>query len=289
VQRRPIGRSADLTVRMLLVLALVAAAYAAVGTGIVELFLAAPHARVYVAALGLVILATAAVHLIGAQRLILRSAGLTTSEAPPELRSRLARLAAMADLPTPRLELAESRAANAFTVGIRRSDALIVVTTRLTEVLDQEELDAVLAHELAHIVNRDAAVMTIAGAPRTLGAVIAGASGDAAFYLWFFIWPLGLPILAFGTLLTLAISRAREFAADRGSALLTGRPEDLMSALTKVAGKDALAHGDLRAVEAFCIAPTRFRRRELLMDHPPLEKRLAALAEIARELGRPRR
>jgi heat shock protein HtpX len=87
--------------------------------------------------------------------------------------------------------------------------------------------------------------------------------------------------LAFGTLLTLAFSRAREFAADRGSALVTGQPEALMSALVKLAGKDAQPIGDLRTVEAFCIVPSSPSRMELLMDHPPLHKRLAALAEIA--------
>ena len=110
---------------------------------------------------------------------------------------------------------------------------------------------------------------------------------DTAFYLWFFIWPLGLVPLAFGTLLTLAMSRYREFAADRGSALITGQPETLMSALTKLGEGTTIAAGDLRAVGALCIIATGQRRFELLMDHPPLDKRLAKLGEIARELGRP--
>jgi heat shock protein HtpX len=83
------------------------------------------------------------------------------------------------------------------------------------------------------------------------------------------------------------MSRYREFAADRGSALITGQPETLMSALTKLGHGTAIASGDLRAVGALCIITADPRRSELLMDHPPLEKRLAKLAEIAREIGKP--
>jgi heat shock protein HtpX len=98
---------------------------------------------------------------------------------------------------------------------------------------------------------------------------------------------LALVLLSFGTLLTLAMSRYREFAADRGSALIIGQPETLMSALTKLGEGTAIASGDLRAVGALCIIAAGARRTELLMDHPPLDKRLAKLAEIARELGTP--
>jgi heat shock protein HtpX len=92
----------------------------------------------------------------------------------------------------------------------------------------------------------------------------------------------------FGSLLTLTVSRYREFAADRGSALLTGAPEDLMSALQKLSDA-SIPSGDprLQGAEAFCIVPARTRRFELVMDDPPLEKRLAALAQIAREMGKP--
>ena len=106
--------------------------------------------------------------------------------------------------------------------------------------------------------------------------------------LWV-VWPLGLPLWALGTLLTLTVSRYREYAADRGSALLTGAPEQLMSALQKLSDGH-IPSGDLRlqgAAEAFCIVPVRTPRFELFMDHPPLEKRLAALEQLARTIGKP--
>jgi heat shock protein HtpX len=157
--------------------------------------------------------------------------------------------------------------------------------------LNRRQLEAVLAHELAHVVNRDAAVMTAVSLPRTLGALLVGGP-DWGIVLWLVVWPLGLPLWAIGTLLTLTVSRYREYAADRGSAILTGEPEQLMSALQILTrSAPSIPSDDLRdlaAVEALCIVGTGGRRIELLMDHPPLEKRLAHLAEIARELGRPR-
>jgi heat shock protein HtpX len=219
----------------------------------------------------------------------LRSVGLPTQAPPAGLEARVARLAALAELPVPRLLVVHSREANAFTVGLSPRTSSVVVTAQLCQRLDHDELDAVIAHELSHIANRDAALMTVAAVPRTIGHLLISGRGDEdlAIVLWFFIWPLGLPILGIGSLLTLAFSRTREFAADRGAAIITGQPEALMSALTKLAGPHAAPSGDLRAVEAFCIVPASSWRFELFMDHPPLEKRLARLAEMARELGKP--
>jgi heat shock protein HtpX len=123
--------------------------------------------------------------------------------------------------------------------------------------------------------------------PRTLGLTLIADEGMAWPVLWL-VWPLGLPLWAIGSLLTLTISRYREYAADRGSALLTGSPEELMSALQKLSDQHIPA-GDLRleGAEAFCIVPARTRRFELFMDHPPLRKRLAALEQLARSLGKP--
>lgn len=145
-----------------------------------------------------------------------------------------------------------------------------------------------LAHEIAHLVNRDAAVMTAVAAPRMLGQVLIGDAGGTWLGLvWLVIWPLGLPVYAIGSLLTLTVSRYREFAADRGSAILTGAPEQLMSALQKLSLHAVeIPHEDLRAANAFCIVPTEASILALFSDHPPLEKRLAALAAIVRELGK---
>ncbi|MDP9262115.1 MAG: M48 family metalloprotease, partial [Actinomycetota bacterium] len=158
----------------------------------------------------------------------------------------------------------------------------------LMEALTDAELEAVLAHEISHLANRDAAVMTAVSAPRLLGEVVVGGAGEGRGLIWLVAWPLGIVPLALGTALTLMVSRYREFAADRGSALLTGAPEQLMSALEKLSGHAIeIPHADLRAANAFCIVSTETKRFALFSDHPPLEKRLAALAEIARELGKP--
>jgi heat shock protein HtpX len=265
-------------------------AYAAIGVALLAMYEAEPSWGLYVTIIAVAIGFTVVGHYLSATDVLLRTAGVRLDASAPvatKLEQRIARLAALADIPAPRIGIADSDDLNAFTVGVRQKRAVVVVTSGLYHQLDELELDAVLAHELAHIANRDAAVMSLASVPRSIGATIAGAGSDTGFYLWFFIWPLGLIPYGFGTLLTLAMSRYREYAADRGSALITGRPETLMSALTKLDDGAAIASGDLRAVGALCIIGADPRRSELLMDHPPLAKRLAALGEIARDLGQP--
>jgi heat shock protein HtpX len=202
----------------------------------------------------------------------------------------LERLAALADVPVPRLAVVDTKTPNAFTVGITPGRTVVAVTEGLSHALNDRELEAVLAHELTHIANRDASVMTVVSFPRTLGQTLIGDDSLAVVVL-FVVWPLGLPLWALGTLLTLTVSRYREYAADRGAALLTGAPEQLMSALRKLSDQ-RIPSGDLRLqgpAEAFCIVPVRMPRFELFMDHPPLEKRLAALEDLARTLGKPAR
>ena len=164
------------------------------------------------------------------------------------------------------------------------------MTTGLPSDLVPHELEASLAHELAHVANRDAALMTRASVPRTLGETMIAEEG-LVFYVWFFVWWFGILIWALGSLLTLALSRYREFAADRGSALLTGRPESLMSALVKLAGPDAaIPDADLRRlsrVESLWVVPNGKARFAVFSDHPPLERRFARLEAMAREMGRP--
>jgi heat shock protein HtpX len=221
----------------------------------------------------------------------LRSLGVDVILAHREhwLREAVERLSTLADIPVPQVAIAETAASNALAVGFRRRESTLVVTRGLLEVLEPAEVEAVVAHEVAHLAHRDAAVMTAVSAPRVLGeVVVGGAATETRGMLWMFLWPLGLLPLAIGTMLTLTVSRYREFAADRGSALLTGAPEQLMSALQKIAGHAAeIPHEDLRVANAFCIISTEAQRFTLFADHPPLEKRLAALASIAREMGRP--
>jgi heat shock protein HtpX len=290
VKRRATGRDVQLTMRMAFVSLLLLAANVALAAAVVLLYVAEPSWAPYITLVAIGILGAVVLHYTSSTEILLRSAGVTFDTDTPataDLESRMARLAALADLPVPRIRLATSVDPNALTVGVRQRRAIVVVTTALCDALEPDELDAVLAHELAHIANRDSAVMSLASVPRSVGAAIVGSESGNAFYLWFFIWPLGLLPLAFGTLLTLAMSRYREFAADRGSALITGRPETLMSALTKLDRHTAIPVGDLRAVGALCIVAATPRRTTMLMDHPPLEQRLVQLAEIARAIGEP--
>ena len=209
-----------------------------------------------------------------------------------QLRAIAERAAAAADLPTPRLALVRSWAPNALAAGLKRERATIAVTTELLRRLDERELEAVVAHELAHVANRDGLVMTFVSGPAMLGAAMwSSDDGRAQVFYFLFYWPVHV----LGLLLMWAISRYREYAADRGSALITGAPEQLMSALTKIAEREP--RGDLRggaAVSAFCIVPAQrksrldlLRRFEVFVDHPPLEKRLRRLTAIASKMGRP--
>jgi heat shock protein HtpX len=293
MRRRAVGRDLGLTLRMLLALALLAVFYAGIGAGVVVIFWWQPGWLAYGLVFVVVALGAALAHLHGSESLVLRSAQAGGHGAPvpePRLERLLERLAELADVPVPRLAVVDTETPNAFTVGITPGRSVVAVTAGLSDALDDRELEAVLAHELTHIANRDASVLTVVSFPRTLGQTLIGDDSLAVVVL-FVVWPLGLPLWALGTLLTLTVSRYREYAADRGAALLTGAPEHLMSALRKLSDQ-RIPSGDLRlqgAAEAFCIVPVRTPRFELLMDHPPLEKRLAALEELARTIGKPAR
>jgi heat shock protein HtpX len=217
------------------------------------------------------------------------------------------RLCAMADLRKPRVAVIESDVPNAFATGRNQKHAAVAVTTGLWNRLEPKEVEGVLAHELSHIANRDVLVMTVASFFAMIAAVLTrvglysgmfggmGGNRDSnnSVPIWLVVLVVSVVTYFLSQILILAISRYREFAADRGSALITGAPENLMSALQKIAsGITQIPQQDLRQVEgmnAFFIIPTNWRKRggELFMTHPPLEKRLAALAEISREMGRP--
>jgi len=290
MQRRALGRDFGLACRMAVALVLLMATYVAL-LALVVLLLAFRPSYWWLWALALSALAIALGHRYrGGGETILRSIGARTMplEADHGVHAVVARLAALADIPIPRVAVAETSAANALVVGFRRSRSTIVVTEGLLDLLEPQELEAVLAHEVAHLANRDAAVMTAVSAPRVLGEVVVGESSSNLGLLWMVGWPLGLIPLALGTFLTLPVSRYREFSADRGSAILTGSPAHLMSALVKLADHAAgIPHADLRAANAFCIVSTHAQTLSLFSDHPALEKRLAALAEVAREMGKP--
>jgi heat shock protein HtpX len=243
-------------------------------------------------------------------KLALRASGakIVSPEEAPKLHAMIERLAAMADLQKPRVAIVDTPVPNAFATGRNQKHAVVAVTTGLWDRLDEKEIEGVLAHELTHIANRDVLVMTVASFFAMLAAVLTrfglyagmfggfGNSRDSnnnSVPVWLIVIVVSFVTYALSWILIRTISRYREYAADRGSALITGAPEYLMSALQKISSQiTMIPQQDLREVEgmnAFFIIPARVKEgmSELFMDHPPLEKRLAALEKIAQEMGRP--
>jgi heat shock protein HtpX len=244
-------------------------------------------------------------------KLALRAAGakVVSPEEAPALHEMVERLCAMADLPKPKVAIMDTPVPNAFATGRSPKHAAVCVTTGLWERLEPKEIEGVLAHELSHVANRDVLVMTVASFFAMLAALLTRFGLYAGMFgggygggnrdnnngppVWLIVFAVSIVVYVISYILIRTLSRYREYAADRGSALITGAPEYLMSALQKISSQMTLIpNRDLRQVEgmnAFFIIPARVRSgaAELFMDHPPIEKRLAALAEIAREMGRP--
>jgi heat shock protein HtpX len=223
----------------------------------------------------------------------------------PQLFDTVERLAAMAELPMPRVAIVDTDVPNAFATGRNPKHAVVAVTTGLMRRLDQGEIEGVIAHELTHVKNRDVRTMTFASFFAMLAALITRFAFYGSLFgggrdrdsngppIWLILLVVSWLTYIISWVLIRTISRYREYAADRGAAVITGAPEYLMSALQKISSQIALIpQRDLREVSgmnAFFIIPASVKEKtsELFMDHPPLEKRLAALAEIAREMGRP--
>jgi heat shock protein HtpX len=222
----------------------------------------------------------------------------------PQLHEMVERLCAMADLPKPRVAIIPTDVPNAFATGRSPKHAAVAVTEGLWRRLEPREVEGVLAHELSHVANRDVAVMTIASFFSMLAAFLmrmgmfagmfgGGRNRDSGAPAVAIMIVVSLVTYIVSYMLILMISRYREFAADRGAALLTGAPEQLMSALQKIASDmTKIPQRDLRQVEgmnAFFIIPTSVKSTfgSLFMTHPPLEKRLERLAQIAQDMGRP--
>jgi len=229
-------------------------------------------------------------------RLALRSMGATRVDPSeyPGLHDRVGRLSQQADLPKPDVAVADSRTPNAFATGRSPDSAVVCVTTGLLDALDDEELEGVLAHELAHVKNRDVAVMTIASFLSTIaflvvrfGWLFGGRNRNGAPVIVAIVVSLVVWVVSF--LLIRALSRYREFAADRGAATITGRPSALASALATISGRmDRVPEEDLREqaeMNAFFIIPisTGIVGR-LARTHPPTEKRIEQLRELEREM-----
>ncbi len=224
-------------------------------------------------------------------------------EEAPELHGIVERLCVQADLPKPRVFVMETQMPNAFAMGRSQKSATVCATTGILRMLDTSELEGVMAHELTHVVNRDVMVMTLASFFATLAAMI------AQFALFFgggfgggygrnneeeegiiLVMLVSIVVYAISFLLLQALSRYREFAADRGSAVLTGRPSALASALIKISGSiERVPSQDMRVAEgmsAFFIVPARTKKSlmNIFSDHPPLEKRLEALSRLESQL-----
>jgi heat shock protein HtpX len=214
----------------------------------------------------------------------------------PELHATVSRLAQQADLPKPTVAVADSQVPNAFATGRSRSSSTVCVTTGIMRTLSDEELEGVIAHELAHIKNRDVAVMTIASFLSTLAFIIvrwgwlfAGGRdrGNGAPVIVAIIASLVVWVVSF--LLIRALSRYREYAADRGGAVITGKPSALASALVKIDGTmDQVPDDDLRdqaEMNAFFVIPIRSGIvGKLFSTHPSTEQRVEKLRELEREL-----
>ncbi|SDL93589.1 Heat shock protein. Metallo peptidase. MEROPS family M48B [Halogranum gelatinilyticum] len=221
-----------------------------------------------------------------------------SEEEYPELHAMIGRLSQQADLPKPKVAVADSRVPNAFATGRSQKSSAVAVTTGIMQTLDKDELEGVLAHELAHIKNRDVMVMTIASFLSTVAFMIVrwsfffggggrdrnGGGGGvlAAIAVSLVVWVISFILIR-------ALSRYREYAADRGGAVITGKPSALASALLKISGRmDNVPKEDMREqaeMNAFFIIPIKSGFiGKIASTHPSTEKRVAKLRELEKEM-----
>jgi heat shock protein HtpX len=251
--------------------------------------------------------------LFWSDKVALRASGAqeVTPQEAPQLHGIIDRLCALADMPKPRVAIAQSDMPNAFATGRNSKNAVLCVTTGLLRRLDDKELEGVIAHEMSHVAHKDVVVMTIASFLGIMAALLVrfafygelfGGGGRGrgsnnngnAGLLFLAVAAVGIVVYAVSFLLIRLLSRYRELAADRAGALLTGQPSALASALTKVSGAmSAIPTRDLReaqALNAFYFAPAlkadQVSLSTMFSTHPSLERRLRQLSEISAQLGR---
>ena len=286
------GKDTGLQARMLLTMFLLGAVYVVL---IAVLFAAgASGVTILVVAGGLLV-----VQYFTSDKLALRAVGAheVSPQEAPELHAMIERLCVQADLPKPKVAVMPSSMPNAFAMGRSKKSATVCATTGIMELLSPAELEGVLAHELTHVVNRDVAIMTLASFFASLAAMIVqfgfffGGSDDdddGPGILGLILVSLAVYVVSF--LLMNALSRYREYAADRGAAVITGRPSALASALMKISnGMQRVPQQDLRAhaeMNAFYIFPAGAKDSlyNVFSTHPPIEKRIAALERIEAQL-----
>jgi heat shock protein HtpX len=305
MKRRSFGRDRGLTLRMVFTSGLLGLLYVVFAVVLFSVF------NFGLAPMLVIVIGIAVFQYFTSAKLALAASGakVVSPEEAPELHAMVDRLCAMAELPKPRVAVVDTDVPNAFATGRNPKHAVIAVTTGLWRRLDPQEVESVLAHELSHVANRDVLVMTVASFFAMLAAMLTRFGLYAGMFggfgggnrnnnnnqvpIWLIVFLVSVVVYAISFILIRTISRYREYAADRGSAIITGAPENLMSALQKISsGITQIPQQDLREVQgmnAFFIVPTNWKSAmsEWMMDHPPMEKRLAALAEIARQMGRP--
>ncbi|GAC1487332.1 MAG: zinc metalloprotease HtpX [Solirubrobacteraceae bacterium] len=291
------GRDIGLQTRMLITMLLLAVVYAVL---IGALFAAgARGVTLGVVAVGLFLFQFAA-----SDKLALSAMGAreVTPQEAPDLHALNERLCIQADLPKPKIALVQSRMPNAFAMGRSKKAATVCATTGILELLSPAELEGVMAHELTHVINRDVVVMTVVSFFAGIASLIIqfgfffGGGGDEDEGDSFGILLLvSIAVSAVSFLLMRMLSRYREFAADRGAAVITGRPSALASALLKISGAmERVPQQDRRAATgeyaAFFISPAAAKSSlaNAFSTHPPLEQRLAALARLEEQLQRAR-
>jgi heat shock protein HtpX len=290
------GRDTGLQVRMLVTMFLLGAVYALL-VGV--LFAAgAGGVTILIVAGGLL-----ALQFFTSDKLALRAMGAheVSPQEAPQLHALIERLCVQADLPKPRIYVMNSSMPNAFAMGRSRKAAAVCATTGILELLSPSELEGVMAHELTHIVNRDVMVMTLASFFASLASMIVqfgfffgggfgGGDDDDEGPGIMAIILVSLAVYVISFFLMQALSRYREYAADRGAAVITGRPSALSSALLKISGTmERIPQTDLRAhseMNAFYIIPASAKNSlfNLFSTHPPIEKRIAALSRLEAQL-----
>jgi heat shock protein HtpX len=290
------GRDSGLQARMLLTLFLLGLVYAV----LIGVLVASGAGAVSIAVIagGLFL-----VQYFTSDKIALLSMGarVVSPQEAPRLHALIERLCIQANLPKPRVAIAETPMPNAFAIGRSPKTATVCATTGILDLLNDAELEAVLGHELTHVQNRDVLVMTVASFFASIAAFIVqmgfwfggafnnrDSNNGPAFIVVILV---SAAVYVISWLLLQALSRYREFAADRGSAIITGRPSALISALLKIdGGMNQIPQRDLRAASgelaAFYIFPPKAKQTvaSLFSTHPPLEKRIAALQRLETQL-----
>ena len=288
-------RDTGLQFRMLLTLFLLGLVYVAFA-GV--LFAAGAGVGIMVVVIGGIALA----QLFLSDKLGLAAMGAkqVSPEEAPGVHAMIDRLCIQADLPKPKIAIADNKMPNAFAMGRSQKSAVVCATTGIMETLEPHELEGVMAHELTHVKNRDVLIMTIASFFATVASMITqigfffgggfGGDDDDGAPAFIVVLLVSFVVYVISFFLMLALSRYREYAADRGSALITGRPSALSSALMRISGAiQSVPDQDLRSVgkmSAFFIVPPSVKSSvaTLFMDHPPTEKRIAALQKLEQQL-----